>query len=128
MNNTSAFRHISDLDLLAQFRQNKKSAFDCFYKKYWHKLLNFSMKYLDDLAACEDIVQELMVKFYIERHFLKIKTSLSSYLYAALKNRILNYLRKQSTYKKHLIIYYNYSGNSVNNADRKLSLQILKKQ
>ncbi|HEX5153981.1 MAG TPA: sigma-70 family RNA polymerase sigma factor [Parafilimonas sp.] len=120
--------NISDPDLLSQFSINERKAFGSLYNRYWRCLVLCAMQYLDDLAACEDIVQELLVKFYTEEHYRNIKTSLSCYLYAALKNRIFNHLRKQAIYKKHLLSYCKESFSFMDTADKKILSSDLEKR
>ncbi|MBK7426357.1 MAG: RNA polymerase sigma-70 factor [Saprospiraceae bacterium] len=53
------------------------------------------MKYVGNAQAAEDIVQELFVKIWANRKTLQIEQSLGAYLYGAVKNASLNYLKSQ---------------------------------
>src|SRR5688500_7689526 len=72
------------------------------YSKYWDPLLNFAGKYISDKDTCKEIVQELFITLHLKRGQLTIKVSLASYLYGSIRNKIMNHLRKESIYKKHM--------------------------
>jgi RNA polymerase sigma-70 factor (ECF subfamily) len=91
-----------DTDLLEMIRNNDLQAFDMLYKKYWRPLLHYAAQYLDDAAACEEIVQELFVHLHGRHAPINIRSSVSSYLYTATRNRILNHVRNRAVYKKHI--------------------------
>jgi RNA polymerase sigma factor (sigma-70 family) len=74
------------------------------YKKYWDTLLNFAKKYLADTETCKEIVQELFVTLHLKRNTITVNVSLSSYLFTSLRNKIINHLRNETLYKKHLSI------------------------
>lgn len=80
------------------------AVFETLYKKYWEALLNFARKYINDKETCKEIVQELFITLHIKRNRLTVNVSISSYLFRSLRNRIINHLRNESVYKKHLAI------------------------
>jgi RNA polymerase sigma factor (sigma-70 family) len=79
-----------------------EAVFDVLYKKYWESLLNFAKKYINDRQTCKEVVQELFITLHVKRDQLTINLSLSSYLYRSLRNRIINHLRNESVYKRHV--------------------------
>lgn len=81
-----------------------KGTFEILYKKYWELLLNFTGKYISDKDTCKEIVQELFITLHLKRRQLNINVSLSSYLYSSTRNKILNHLRNESVYKKHVAV------------------------
>ena len=90
----TALTHIINL------KDNK--TFDYLYEMYWERLLNFAGKYVDDRETCKEIVQELFISLHVKREQLHIQVSLTAYLYSTLRNKILNHLRNESVYKKHI--------------------------
>lgn len=52
-----------------------------------------AFKVLNDKAAAEDIVQDIFLDLWRKRHELSIENT-SSYLFSAVKYRVLNYIRK----------------------------------
>ena len=93
---------VPEEDLIQLIRQNDNIAFDLLYKKYWNRLLHFAFRYVKDGYVCQEIVQELFVQLHTSGHHLKINSSLSAYLFVAIRNRIYNYLRNRALYQKHI--------------------------
>lgn len=96
---------------------NDKDVFDLLYRNYWTALLNFAGRYIDDHETCKEVVQELFISLHIKRDQLNINISLSSYLYSSLKNKMLNYIRNESLYKKHVAVAGKYYSNKMGNND-----------
>ena len=78
--------------------------FDTLYKKYWEQLLIFAGRYIADRDTCKEIVQELFITLHIKRSQLRINISLTAYLYSSMRNKIINHVRKESIYKKHVSV------------------------
>jgi RNA polymerase sigma-70 factor, ECF subfamily len=76
---------------------------DPFYNLYYNALFNelytplcrFSMKFVADKNAAEDIVQDLFLYLWENWSRLSGISSLKSYAYTAVRNRSLSYLQKQ---------------------------------
>jgi len=117
-----------DNDLLQLIHKDDDQAFKLLYKRYWGPLLNFAGHYLDDSHSCEEIVQELFVQLHARRASLSIKSSISSYLYAALRNKIFNYLRNKAVYKKHVGIAASAKSITQNNVEQFINLKQLQKE
>lgn len=83
---------------------NDEAVFEVLYKKYWDLLLGFAKKYINDSQTCKEVVQELFITLHVKRDQLTINVSLSSYLYRSLRNKIINHLRNESLYKKHIAV------------------------
>lgn len=89
--------HTEDLQLLARIKTGEPEAFDLLFLKYYSNLMRFCkslLPYPSDEA--EDVVLEVFHKFWQQRNFVTIHSSLSSFLYAAVKNRVYDYHRKHS--------------------------------
>jgi RNA polymerase sigma-70 factor (family 1) len=83
-------------------RTNPSECFNTLFREYWSPLVNYAARYLPDQAEREDVLQEVFVELYTKREKIDIKVSVSSYLYSFTRNRILNYIRNQKTYRKYL--------------------------
>jgi RNA polymerase sigma-70 factor (ECF subfamily) len=83
---------------------NDEAIFEVLYKKYWDLLLGFARKYINDGQTCKEVVQELFITLHVKRDQLTINVSLTSYLYRSLRNKIINHLRNESVYRKHIAI------------------------
>ena len=91
-----------DEDLAKKIMLRDRDGFRILYSKYWNPLLNYAANYLEDEMTCEEIVQGLFVHLYLNPCKTNINSSLSSYLFVAVRNKIYNYLRDQAVYRKHI--------------------------
>jgi len=66
-----------------------KSIYDTMYSS----LCLFSNKYVESLDIAQDIVQEVFIKIWEDKIEFKNENSIKSYLYTAVKNRSLDYLK-----------------------------------
>ena len=66
-----------------------KDLFDLMYKP----LCIFAYKYINSHDVCEDIVQDIFIKFWENQSYKNITIKLSSYLYKSVRNSCLNYIR-----------------------------------
>jgi len=101
--------------------------FENLYKRYWNPLLNYSAHYLKDKETCEELVQDLFVQLHAKKSSLVIKSSLSSYLYTALRNRIFNHFRDRAVYHKHVSNAAASLPGSQNNVEQLLNYKELQK-
>ena len=112
---------IPEEDIIKLIRENDKLAFDLLYQKYWGRLLHFAFRYVKDGYACQEIVQDLFVQLHTSGARLKINSSLSSYLFVAIRNRIYNYLRNRALYKKHITLAGKRIMTSQNNVEQAIN-------
>jgi RNA polymerase sigma factor (sigma-70 family) len=103
------------------------NAFEALYKQYWPLLLNFAGQYIEDRQACEEIVQDLFVQLYVRGISVKLKHTLKSYLFVALRNRIFNYFRNRAVYRKHVTNAAKRKMTSQNNVEQSIYLKELQK-
>jgi RNA polymerase sigma-70 factor (family 1) len=68
-----------------------KSVFNTLYPS----LCLFSNKYVEDLDASKDIVQEVFIKIWEDKVEFKDGTKIKSYLFTSVKNRSLDYLKSR---------------------------------
>lgn len=72
-------------------------AFDAIYKRYAESLAGFASSKLYDIEDSRDVAHDLFVKLWEERHQLVITGNLKSYLFAAIRYRIIDKIRKNIT-------------------------------
>jgi RNA polymerase sigma-70 factor (family 1) len=90
--------------LFNQVKNSDAKAFEQLFKNYYALLSHFASSYLNDLDESEEIVQDIFVKIWEKREEITIVTSFKSYLYQAVKNKCLNYIRNKKTQHSHLTI------------------------
>lgn len=76
------------------------SDFDNLFRKYHHRLLLFSMKFVENESDALDIVQNIFVAVWENGKYMDKEELVHSYLFAAVKNSCLNYIKHQQVVKK----------------------------
>ena len=117
------FRDRSEFSIMPGGQNDDR--FEALYKQYWSLLTNFAGQYIDDKQTCEEIVQDLFVQLYVRGFSVKIKSTLTSYLFVALRNRIFNYFRDRAVYQKHMNIAAKRKTAPQNNVEQSLYLKEL---
>jgi RNA polymerase sigma-70 factor, ECF subfamily len=105
---------LKELILIDGLVRKDKAIFDYVFNYYYSSLCAYSMQYLNDHDAVEDLVQDFFVSLWIGANNLQIRTSLKSYLFTGVKNRCLDILRHQKVFEK----YKSYSMFSSETEDR----------
>lgn len=102
----------SDVDLLSLFKKGDQSAFRLIYDRYWQLLYVSACKILRDEDEAKDIVQEVFISFLNKGVDLEISTSLSAYLYSAVRYKVFDFISRRKVRQDHLssLIAYISSG------------------
>jgi RNA polymerase sigma-70 factor (ECF subfamily) len=90
-----------DQYILKKIRAGDKSGFRVLFDQYYKRLYLYATSYLEDQFVAEDIVQDIFISMWENRKNLKINTSISSYLFSAIHNRCIHYLRKMKVRNIH---------------------------
>lgn len=85
--------HCDDVELLSLITEGSQNALAMVYKKYWARLYKSAYALLKDAQACEDIIQEIFLKLWINRDTLQIKISLNAYLYASVRYEVYRQIK-----------------------------------
>lgn len=118
--------NISDKIVLKEIQKQNKKVFEAMFHEYYPGLLRFSENIVFDREVGEDILQNLFIYIWEHSDYLKITSSLKSYLYTATKNRCLNYLRSRKIEDKHQLLYIEASISNLdeNNIEPEIFSQI----
>lgn len=81
-----------------------KIAFEKLFKEYFPYLCSFAKKYVDDIDECKDIVHNVYLNLWQKRNELKTDQSLKPYLFQAVHNRCLNYIRDHKKIVRHDVL------------------------
>jgi RNA polymerase sigma-70 factor (ECF subfamily) len=82
--------------------------FERVFRAYYEELCHFANRYLKDLDASEEAVQDVFYNIWKQRKNINITTSLKSYLYASTRNKCLKMLREDKMQTQ----YSNYMKNT----------------
>jgi RNA polymerase sigma-70 factor (ECF subfamily) len=86
--------------LLSKLRKGDAQAFEYIFRRYWKSLYAVAKSKVQSHDEAEEIIQAIFSSLWEKRSELMI-TDLSSYLKAAVKNRVLNIIRANITKEKY---------------------------
>ncbi|PCH69780.1 MAG: hypothetical protein COC06_06750 [Bacteroidales bacterium] len=81
--------------LIEGLSEGNVKIYDFVFHYYYSGLVSFAIKYVYDEAIAEDIVQDFFFKLWVDKEKLEVKNALKSYFFTSVKNRCLDYIRKQ---------------------------------
>ncbi len=87
---------------LERLKKNDGQAFENIYRQYWEPLFNKAYSYLRDENDTKELIQELFVELWQNRHTLEIHTSLSGYLQSATRFKVLNYFKSATVRERYI--------------------------
>lgn len=77
--------------------------FEELFKSNFAYLCNFAHQYVKDLDAAQDLCQKVFIQLWEKRTTLDPNQNLKSYLFTAVKNRCLNYIRDHKKYRSKIL-------------------------
>ncbi len=77
------------------------------YTTYYEKLCVFSLNYTSDKDLAQDIVQDTFMYIWDNRKKIMITTSIHSFLYKVVYNKLMDSYRGKKKMDKSLLSYYN---------------------
>lgn len=86
-------------EILRKVKEGDEKAFEFIFKSYYPALCAYAydMLKLDDEA--EEIVQEVLIKFWELREQIEISTSIKAYLFRSVHNQCINFIRHSKVIK-----------------------------
>jgi len=97
----------SDKDIILGIKQGNKDVFRTIYNIYYQRMKVYAEGYIDNPDTAEDIVQDLIFHLWEKKDEIEITSSLSAYLYRAIHNRCIHYLRHKAVasryHERHLL-------------------------
>lgn len=109
---------MNDVLLIEGLAKRDKIVFDYVFNYYYSSLCAFCLQYVKDKTASEDLVQDFFVSLWMESHRLQIRTSLKSYLFAAVKNRCLDVQKHQKVAEKFKSYIISSAANQTNSTEQ----------
>lgn len=85
---------MTEKELILLLKAGNEKAFTTLYRKYWPKVYNFSRLYLSSITEVEEVVQEVFVKVWEMRNFLREDDNFKGFLFIITRNLIFNQFRK----------------------------------
>jgi len=88
--------------LLSKLSKGDEDAFNCIFKMYYKGLVLYANKFLMDRDKAEETVQGIFVKLWSDREYIKITTSLKTYLQKSVQNKCLDILKHKKIVRDHM--------------------------
>lgn len=85
----------SDIILFRQIQANDRLALNTLFAQHYEKLCRFANTYLRQPPEAEEIVADVFVYLWKNRHQLSIEKNLKSYLYISVRHAALAALKRQ---------------------------------
>ncbi|MFC2103128.1 RNA polymerase sigma factor, partial [Bacteroidota bacterium] len=83
-----------DLELFKKIQAGDEQAYTTIFNTYYEPLYRFAARFVKEAEIAEGIVQEVFVKIWINKNKINITYDLKTYLYTAVKNHCLNFIKK----------------------------------
>jgi len=94
-----------EANLFTAIRQQDKKVFELFYKKYYQQLFALAYRYVGQMEVAEEIVHDLFITVWNKSDQLNVQHSLKSYLFKAIVNSSLNYIKKEKMQTEKRLAY-----------------------
>ena len=99
--NSKNLAGLSDNQLLALIKENNELAFAAIYDKYWEALYSIAFRKTRSLQETEDLLHEVFMDLWKNRHNIEIRKSFAAYIATALKYKIFRLIDAQRVRKKY---------------------------
>lgn len=119
---------ISDLDdeqLVLLLKQGREEALAIIYERYAKILIKYAAVKLYSLDDASDILHDLFLKLWSERSTLDIQVSLKSYLFSAIRYRIVDKIRRNITRQEYAAILQSLSQDHQSTLENQLDVKDL---
>jgi RNA polymerase sigma-70 factor (ECF subfamily) len=84
-----------DKILLRQIKQDDQQALEELFKKYHSRLCEFAFQYVRSFDLTEEVVSDVFLKIWMKRETLTVSGNFKAYLYTAVRNQAIDYIRKE---------------------------------
>lgn len=110
--------NLTDEELIKELQDNNTlEAYEILVKRYKDSLINFVYRFVGDKDSSYDIVQDTMIKFYLNKDSYKSFAKFSTWIYTIAANLAKNELKR----KKRRVIYS--IGSSFNDEDKPIEYE-----
>lgn len=86
-----------DEKTVLKIKQGDIAAFNLLFQSIYLPLYIHCRKFIPDPEEAKDLLQNVFLRFWEKREEIDIQTSINAYLYRAVQNECLNYLRSPGT-------------------------------
>ena len=116
---------VSEAGLIALLGKQDEKAFEDVFKTYYKPLHAYAFTLLKEEMAAEEMVQNVFYKLWDRSESINISGSIAAYLYRAVHNESLNYLKHLKVRSEHQLHVSYKAGNESDSASKCLQLKEL---
>ncbi|MFD1630280.1 RNA polymerase sigma factor [Pseudopedobacter beijingensis] len=125
MNTYSSY---SDKELFDLLKNGNRNAFAEIYDRYWALLYKHAYRLIKDQDLAQDVVQEVFVSLWDKIKAIDLQFSISSYLYTAVRNKVLNLIQRDKVKNNYIESLANFVASSEAITDYRLREGLLKEK
>jgi len=122
----AAFTHLTDDELVTLLKKGDERAFAEIYKRFAAKLAGFAGAKLYSLDDARDILHDIFVKLWEGREQLRITSNLQSYLFAVIRHRIVDKIRKNITREDYASAVQSFAATYSEDSEKQLEAKELR--
>lgn len=86
---------LSDQELASGIKRGDEHSLKHLFDLYFHDLVVFSLKMVINTGVAEEIVEDVFIGLWNNRESFVLERDFKSYLFSAVRNRSLNYLKSK---------------------------------
>jgi RNA polymerase sigma-70 factor (ECF subfamily) len=119
------FSHLTDTELTNLLKEGNSLAYTEIFERYTEVLLRHAFRFLSVQDEANDVVQDVFLLLWQKRETIVFQTSLSAYLYAAVRNRIFDMVSHQKVVSRYAESISNFMEQDYNITDYQVREKIL---
>ena len=119
-------RYSSDEDLFQCIKREDAKALKILFERYYSPLCHFAFKFVQEVHLAEEVVSDVFLALWLKKQTIEIRLNLRAYLYTAVRNQSLNYVKKNRNYFEDLEVGDKEEKISDSNADTFITYKELK--
>jgi len=116
---------LSDQELIRLIKTGDRAAFTEVYKRYAESLAGFAASKLYDLDDARDVLHDLFVKLWEDRYNLSVNDNLRSFLFAAIRYKIIDKIRRNVTRQEYDVLLQALAEPQANGIEQQLEAKEL---
>jgi RNA polymerase sigma-70 factor (ECF subfamily) len=93
---------IADKAIIFKLRRGDKKTYEQLFLDNYKNLVLYAKKFVMETETARDLVQDVFIYLWDKREKLNIDKSLSSYLFRAVHNACINYLKREATKENYI--------------------------
>jgi len=119
-------RNTTDEGLFHRIKNDDPQALKILFERYFSALCHFACKFVRNTNLTEEIVSDVFLNIWLKKEKIEIKINLKTYLYTAVRNQSLNYLKKNKIHLEDIETVVKENKTSDMNADNSITYEELK--